>query len=70
MKEIQNLEQLKEHQKELEESLDNFKTPFSFGIGLATKSSAGNIMDVFYPAPQLGSDAYSCAVIALSLIHI
>ena len=67
MKEIQNLEQLKEHQKELEESLDNFKTPFSFGIGLATKSSAGNIMDVFYPAPQLGSDAYSCAVIAHEL---
>ena len=49
MKEIQNLEQLKEHQKELEESLDNFKTPFSFGIGLATKSSADNIMDVFIP---------------------
>ena len=64
MTEMQSLEQLKEHQDELEKSLDNYKTPFSFGIGLATKGSSGAILDVLYPAPQLGSDPYSCAVLA------
>jgi 2,3,4,5-tetrahydropyridine-2-carboxylate N-succinyltransferase len=64
MKEIQSLEQLKEHQEELEKSLENYQVPFSFGIGLARKSSNGNILDVWYPAPQLVSDPYSCAVLA------
>lgn len=64
MKEIQSLEQLKEHQEELEKSLNNYHVPFSFGIGLARKSSNGNILDVWYPAPQLVSDPYSCAVLA------
>tara|TARA_X000000368_G_scaffold260645_1_gene206155 strand:+ start:8084 stop:9223 length:1140 start_codon:yes stop_codon:yes gene_type:complete len=64
MTEMQSLEQLKEHQDELEKSLHNYKAPFSFGIGLATKSSSGTILDVLYPTPQLGSDPYSCAVLA------
>ena len=64
MTEMQSLEQLKEHQDELEKSLNNYKAPFSFGIGLATKGSSGAILDVLYPAPQLGSDPYSCAVLA------
>ena len=46
MTEMQSLEQLKEHQDELEKSLDNYKAPFSFGIGLATKGSSGAILDV------------------------
>jgi len=64
MTEMQSLEQLKEHQDELEKSLDNYKAPFSFGIGLATIGSSGAILDVLFPAPQLGSDPYSCAVLA------
>ncbi|MEC7531612.1 MAG: hypothetical protein VYD10_05940, partial [Actinomycetota bacterium] len=64
MTEMQSLEQLKEHQDELEKSLVNYKAPFSFGIGLATKGSSGAILDVLFPAPQLGSDPYSCAVLA------
>ena len=35
MKEIESVEQLKEHQEELENSLGNYVAPFSFGIGLA-----------------------------------
>ena len=64
MTEMQSLEQLKEHRAELEKSLNNYKAPFSFGIGLATKGSSGAILDVLYPAPQLGSDPYSCAILA------
>ena len=64
MTEMQSLEQLKEHQDELEKSLNNYKAPFSFGIGLATKGSSGAILDVLSPAPQLGSDPYSCAILA------
>ena len=64
MTEIHNLEQLQENQKQLEQSIENFTTPFAFGIGLATKSANGNILDVYYPAPQLGSDPYTCALVA------
>ena len=63
MTEMQSLEQPKEHQDELE-NLNNYKAPFSFGIGLATKGSSGAILDVLYPAPQLGSDPYSCVILA------
>ena len=64
MTEMQSLEQLKEHQDELEKSLDNYKAPFSFGIGLATKGSSGAIIYVFYKSQQLVSDTYSCAILA------
>ena len=64
MTEIRNLEQLQENQKQLEQNIENFTTPFAFGIGLATKSANGNILDVHYPAPQLGSDPYTCALAA------
>ena len=64
MTEIRDLEQLQENQKQLEQSIENFTTPFAFGIGLATKSANGNILDVYYPAPQLGSDPYTCALAA------
>ena len=47
MTEIHNLEQLQENQKQLEKSIENFTTPFAFGIGLATKSANGNILDVY-----------------------
>ncbi|MDG2300168.1 MAG: DapH/DapD/GlmU-related protein [Acidimicrobiales bacterium] len=64
MTEIRNLEELQEDQKRLEKSIENFRTPFAFGIGLATKSPYGNILDVSFPAPQLNSDPYTCALIA------
>ncbi len=64
MTEIRNLEELQEDQKRLEKSIENFRTPFAFGIGLATKSPNGNILDVSFPAPQLNSDPYTCALIA------
>ena len=64
MTEIRNLEQLQENQKQLEQNIENFTTPFAFGIGLATKSTNGKILDVYYPAPQLGSDPYTCALVA------
>ena len=64
MAEIRNLEELQEDQKRLEKSIENFRTPFAFGIGLATKSPNGNILDVSFPAPQLNSDPYTCALIA------
>ena len=37
MTEIRNLEQLQENQNQLEQNIENFSTPFAFGIGLATK---------------------------------
>ena len=64
MTEIRTLEQLQENQKQLEQNIENYSTPFAFGLGLATKSTSGNILDVHYPAPQLGSDPYSCALVA------
>jgi len=64
MTEIRNLEELQEDQKRLEKSIENFRTPFAFGIGLATKSPNRNILDVSFPAPQLNSDPYTCALIA------
>ena len=64
MTEIRTLEQLQENQKELEQNIENYSTPFAFGLGLATKSTSGNILDVHYPAPQLGSDPYTCALVA------
>ena len=64
MTEIRTLEQLQENQKQLEQHIENYSTPFAFGLGLATKSTSGNILDVYYPAPQLGSDPYTCALVA------
>ena len=64
MTEIRTLEQLQENQKQLEQNIENYSTPFAFGLGLATKSTSGNILDVYYPAPQLGSDPYTCALVA------
>lgn len=64
MTEIRTLEQLQENQKQLEQNIENYSTPFAFGLGLATKSTSGNILDVHYPAPQLCSDPYTCALVA------
>ena len=48
MTEIQTLEQIQKKQELLEASIKNYRQPFAFGIGLATKSDSGEILDVFF----------------------
>ena len=63
MKEIQTLEQIEGKREELESSITNYSQPFAFGVGVATESKSGQILDVFYPSPQRQSQPFTCALL-------
>ncbi len=64
MEEIRTLEQIESKREELESGINNYSQPFAFGVGIATESTNGQIMDVFYPSPQLQSQPFTCALLA------
>ena len=67
MTEIQTLEQIQKKQELLEASIKNYRQPFAFGIGLATKSDSGEILDVFFPSPQSQTEPFICALLASNI---
>jgi len=64
MEEIRTLEQIESKREELESGINNYTQPFAFGVGIATESTNGQIMDVFYPSPQRQSQPFTCALLA------
>ncbi len=64
MEEIRTLEQIESKREELESGINNYSQPFAFGVGIATESTNGQIMDVFYPSPQRQSQPFTCALLA------
>ena len=67
MEEIQTLEQIQKEQQSLESSIENYMQPFAFGVGIATKSPGGEILDVFYPSPQCQTEPFTCALLAKAI---
>ena len=67
MAEIQTLEQIHKKQQSLESSIENYSQPFAFGVGVATKSPSGEILDVFYPSPQCQTEPFTCALLAKAI---
>ena len=59
--------QIQKEQQSLESSIENYSQPFAFGVGVATKSPEGEILDVFYPSPQCQTEPYTCALIAKAI---
>ena len=41
--------------------------PFAFGIGLATKSDSGEILDVFFTSPQSQNEPFICSLVASNI---
>ncbi len=64
MEEIRTFDQIEGKREELESGINNYIQPFAFGVGIATESINGQIMDVFYPSPQRQSQPFTCALIA------
>ena len=64
MEEIRTFDQIEGKREELESGINNYSQPFAFGVGIATESINGQIMDVFYPSPQRQSQPFTCALIA------
>ena len=67
MEEIQTLEQIQKEQQSLESSIANYTQPFAFGVGVATKSPGGEILDVLYPSPQCLTEPFTCALLAKAI---
>lgn len=48
----------------------NYRKPFAFGLGIATVSKAGNLLDTFYPFPNYRSNPGAAAVMADVVGHL
>lgn len=51
------------------EASDGYRRPLAFGIGIAHVSEAGNILDTFFPFPNLKNNFGSAAVFAAVVGH-
>lgn len=50
--------------EEIQSEIPNYVAPAALGIGVATKSKSGKILDVYYPSPIIGQSDYTVSVLA------
>ncbi len=58
------LEQINAASDELEAALGDWQRPAAYGMGVATKGPSGDILDVWYPQPNLATNAFVPAALA------
>ena len=49
---------------EIQSEIPNYLPPAALGIGVATKSKSGKILDVYYPSPIIGQSDYTVSMLA------
>ncbi|HJM28503.1 MAG: DapH/DapD/GlmU-related protein [Acidimicrobiales bacterium] len=61
------MEEIEEQQVTLKELELSINQPFAYGVGVATKSPSGEILDVLYPSPQCQTEPLTCALLAKAI---
>ena len=67
--EYNTLEEIDAARQALEASLDGYAAPAAFGLGVATRGPSGDILDVWYPQPNLDAHRFVAAALAHATGH-
>ncbi len=64
MAEYRTLDEITAARDRLETTMDGYVRPAAWGLGVATRGPSGAILDVSYPAPDLGGNSFMASLLA------